>query len=74
MLSLAHALLFRPLGLGLAWGGSRLVRHLLYGAAIPDAVFYAGAVTLVVAVGLFACAIPAGRAARLEPATALRDE
>jgi putative ABC transport system permease protein len=61
-------------GLGLSSGGTRLVRHLLYGSATGDAVFYAAAGSLVVAVGLFACSIPAMRAARVEPMVALRDE
>jgi putative ABC transport system permease protein len=61
-------------GVGLSWGGTQLVRHLLYGSATGDAAFYAAAGSLVVAVGLCACSIPARRAATVEPMIALRDE
>jgi putative ABC transport system permease protein len=59
-------------GLGLALGGARLVRHLLYGSASGDSLVYGAAGLLVAAVGLLACWIPARRAARVEPMVALR--
>jgi putative ABC transport system permease protein len=60
-------------GMGLAVGGARVVRHLLYGSA-ADGAFYAAAAVLMLGVGLVACWIPAGRAASVEPAAALRAE
>jgi putative ABC transport system permease protein len=53
---------------------ARLVRHLLYGSSVPDAVFLAAAGLLVAGVGLLACCIPARRAASIEPTVALRCE
>jgi putative ABC transport system permease protein len=59
-------------GIALAWGGSRLVRHLLYGTASADGVAYAGAAVVVLVSGLLACWIPARRAMRLDPMVALK--
>jgi ABC-type antimicrobial peptide transport system permease subunit len=59
-------------GLALAWGGIRLVRHLLYGTASMDGVAYAGASLVVMGAGLLACWIPARRATRLDPMVALK--
>jgi len=61
-------------GLVLAAAGTRLVRHLLYGSASADGVFYAAGALLVACVSLLACWIPARRAAGVEPVVALRDE
>ncbi|HEY3936400.1 MAG TPA: FtsX-like permease family protein [Bryobacteraceae bacterium] len=61
-------------GLLLATVGQRLVRHLLLGAAPGDMFFYAAAALLVLLTGLFACWIPARRAARVEPMVALRED
>jgi putative ABC transport system permease protein len=61
-------------GLALAWGGSRLVRHLLYGTASADGVAYAGAALVVAVAALLACWIPARRATRLDPMVALKTD
>jgi predicted permease len=61
-------------GVGLAWGASRFIRHLIYGVPSTDVGLYAGAAAVVVAVGLLACWLPARRAARLDPMTALKAE
>jgi macrolide transport system ATP-binding/permease protein len=61
-------------GLGMATFGVRLVRHLLFGSAQNDALYYAGAALLVMFVGLFACWLPARRAAGIAPLQALRDD
>jgi predicted permease len=53
----------------LALGG---LRRLVFGVEVTDPVTWAGAVALVVAVTLLACWMPAARAARLDPVTALR--
>src|SRR6185436_10122651 len=46
---------------------SRLLTRFLYGISSTDPVTYLGAVVLVGAVALAACAIPAWRAARVDP-------
>ena len=61
-------------GLGLAAAGSRLVTHLLHGAAPADWLFYVAAALLVALVGLVASWMPARRAAAVEPLVALRCE
>ena len=61
-------------GLGLAVAATSVVRHLLYGSGAADAPMYAAAVLLLACVGLFACWVPARRAASVEPMVALRDE
>jgi hypothetical protein len=68
----------RVTGIGLAVGvagavlGTRLMRAMLYGVSHLDVVTY-GAVVLVLAVmATIACAVPALRAARIDPARALR--
>jgi predicted permease len=59
-------------GLALAAAGTRLVQHLLYGAASADWIAYAPAAALVSVVGLLASLAPARRAAAVEPLVALR--
>jgi predicted permease len=61
-------------GVGLASIGARLVRHLLLGAGGLDVIVFGGAVLFVAGVGALACAIPARRAARVDPLQALRTE
>jgi len=53
---------------------SRLLTRFLYGISSTDPVTYLGAVVLVGAVALAACAIPAWRAARVDPMVTLRYE
>jgi ABC-type antimicrobial peptide transport system permease subunit len=62
------------LGVAVALAGARLVASLLYGVAPSDPATIAGAVTLLLAVALLACWLPARRAARVDPAVALRCE
>jgi putative ABC transport system permease protein len=61
-------------GILLALGTTRLVKAFLYGVTPTDPVTLGGAVLLIVAVGVMAAAIPARRAARLDPVSALREE
>ena len=61
-------------GVGLAIASTGVVRHLLYGSGSGDTTVYAGAAAVVACVGLFACWIPARRAASVEPLSALREE
>jgi putative ABC transport system permease protein len=57
-----------------AIAATRVVRHLLHGSGAADAHVYSAAVLVVACVGLFACWVPARRAASIEPVIALRDE
>jgi ABC-type antimicrobial peptide transport system permease subunit len=60
------------IGLILAAGGTSLVARFLYGIDALDFVAFAGAPAVLLSVGLLASWIPARRAARLDPQTALR--
>ncbi len=66
------------LGLGVGAGGalfaSRLIRGLLFGVAPHDPVTLAVVVVLMAAVGIGACWLPALRAARIDPAVAIRTQ
>jgi ABC-type antimicrobial peptide transport system permease subunit len=62
------------LGLAGAIAATRAVRGLLYGVTPLDGLTIAGVVVLVAAVALVAVGSPARRAARVDPATALRAE
>jgi len=70
----------RPLVAGLAIGlpASALLApslgNLLFGISPTDPLTLAAVASVLVAVGLAACLIPAGRATRVDPATALRAE
>jgi putative ABC transport system permease protein len=60
-------------GLGLAWVAGGVIRGLLYGIATTDFVTYAGVAVVLGAAGMIAAYLPARRAARVDPLTALRD-
>ena len=60
------------LGLALALAGGRLVASLLYQVAPSDPPAYIAAGALLVVVGALACYLPARRASRVDPVTALR--
>jgi predicted permease len=62
------------IGLTLAAGVAQLMTGLLFGISPIDPVSFVGAVTLLGAVSLMACIIPARRAASLNPVEALRAE
>jgi putative ABC transport system permease protein len=64
------------IGIGLlgALGLSRLIGGLLYGVEAWDPLTYAGVALLLVLVTLIACWLPARRAAKTDPLTALRNE
>ena len=62
------------LGLAGSFALTRYLRSLLFGVAPNDLVTLAGVCLLLAAVTLAACLVPATRAARVEPSTALRGE
>jgi ABC-type antimicrobial peptide transport system permease subunit len=53
---------------------TQLVRSMLYGTRPLDPAAFAGAATMLVAVAVLACLIPAWRASRIDPVQALRTE
>ena len=62
------------LGMGGALAASRLLRTLVFGVATTDVTTYALAACALLAIALVGCAVPAARAARLDPLIALRHE
>ncbi|MEX2178327.1 MAG: FtsX-like permease family protein, partial [Gemmatimonadaceae bacterium] len=63
-------------GVGIAAAAllTSVVASMLYGVTRFDAMTFALAPLLLASVALLACVIPAGRAARLDPVAALREE
>jgi len=62
------------LGLAAALAASRLVAGLLFEVAPTDPAVYAAVTAVLALAGLAACLVPARRASRVDPATALRVE
>jgi putative ABC transport system permease protein len=59
-------------GVPVAFAATRLLRSLLFETAPHDLVSFAAATTVLCAVALAACAVPALRASRVSPVSALR--
>jgi putative ABC transport system permease protein len=62
------------IGFAVALAGSRILRSALYGVTPTDPIGLAAAVAAVAVVGLLAAYVPARRALRVNPMTALREE
>jgi putative ABC transport system permease protein len=62
------------IGLILAAGAARLLTGFLYGVSATDPLTFAGVATLLALVALLACWIPARRATKIDPLTALRHD
>ena len=68
------AVIGTAIGLAIGFGGTRLLKTLLYGVSAADPTTF-GAVTLLLgSVALLACWLPAHRATRVDPMIALRAE
>jgi putative ABC transport system permease protein len=57
-----------------AWGATRLIRNQLWHVKPTDPWTFAGAVLIVILTGALACLVPARRATKVDPLTALRYE
>jgi ABC-type antimicrobial peptide transport system permease subunit len=62
------------IGLGLALMVARLLGQILYGVEPTDPVTYAAVFLMILAIAAVACCIPAMRAIRINPVSALRQE
>ena len=71
---LALALAGAAAGLVASWLVARLVTGLLYGVSPKDPLTFASVGSVLIAVALVACYIPARRATRVDPLKALRTE
>jgi putative ABC transport system permease protein len=61
-------------GVAVSLATSRILNRLLFGVERTDAVTYASVIVLMLVAALLACAIPAMRAARVNPLSAIRAE
>jgi len=61
-------------GIVVSLATSRVLNGLLFGVERTDGVTYASVIVLMLVAALLACAIPAMRAARVNPVSAIRGE
>jgi putative ABC transport system permease protein len=62
------------IGLGTAWGLTRLLQTFLFKTSPHDPLTYAGVAVVMLGVAALACWLPARRAAKVDPMVALRAE
>jgi predicted permease len=62
------------IGSALSLATTRLIKAFIYGMTPTDPATFIGSAALLLAVGIFAAALPAWRAARLDPVATLREE
>jgi ABC-type antimicrobial peptide transport system permease subunit len=62
------------IGLAAATALAQVARSLLFGVSATDPLTFAANALLFICVGLLACWVPARRAAKVDPMTALRNE
>jgi predicted permease len=62
------------LGIAMSFGMSRVLASQLFGVTTTDPAALSSAVTILTCVGLMACLVPAWKATRISPMTALRSE
>jgi len=62
------------IGIGSAYGLTRLMRNLLFGVTAHDPLTFAAVSALLILVALLACYIPARRAILVDPVVTLRYE
>jgi predicted permease len=68
------ALVGVAVGIGAAFGLTQLMTNLLFGVTPDDPTTFVAVAALLIFVALLACYVPARRAMRLDPMTALREE
>jgi ABC-type antimicrobial peptide transport system permease subunit len=62
------------LGLAMSYASGQFFGQILYGVSAHDPVTYLSAISLMAVVAFIACWVPARRAIRVDPLTALRME
>jgi predicted permease len=68
------ALLGAALGLSAALAGARIMSSLLFDVKATDPLTFAGTTAILLGIAFIACVVPAGRATRISPASALKAE
>ena len=62
------------IGLAVAFGMTRVIGDMLFGVTATDPITFGGIAALLIGVSLLACYLPARRAIKVDPMTALRND